>query len=212
MWRWFGLGLLGLAAAGIGFWVASERHGLGDGAASNRIISMPGASVFESPREVPAFHLQDKNGQPFGRESLQGKWSFLFFGYTYCPDVCPTALSNFASVYDRLKAQKPSILDDTQFVFVSVDPERDTTARLKAYVEYYQPAFTAATGDPKELEAFSRAMGAVYVKVPGESEGSYLMDHSATVYLVDPKGRLKALFTAPQVPDQVFDALVSIRS
>jgi protein SCO1/2 len=141
---------------------------------------------------------------------LQGKWSFVFFGYTFCPDVCPTTLAAFRDVHARL-ADTPALFSNVQFVLVSVDPERDTPARLREYVTYFGEDFLGVTGTNDQLDQITRAVGAVYAKVDDGASGNYLVDHTASVFLVDPEGRLHAVFSAPLEPAQVVSALAKIR-
>jgi protein SCO1/2 len=104
-----------------------------------------GAVIFSTPREISAFNLLDQYSEPFTLERLQDKWTFVFFGFTHCPDICPTTLALFNSLSDKL--QDTDFFADTQFLLVSLDPARDTPEALKTYIQYFNPAFVGVTGD-----------------------------------------------------------------
>lgn len=176
------------------------------------IISREAASQFSHPRPMPAFELIDMQGRAFTRHELAGAWTFVFFGYTFCPDICPTTLANFDFVAQALRAADTVAEAGTRFLFVSVDPDRDTPERLQAYVTYFNPDFLAATGAAAQLERFTRAAGAVYVKVPSTDPDSYLVDHSSGVFLFDPQARLAAVFTPPHDPDKIVRSYLAIRA
>jgi len=155
------------------------------------------ATVLPTPRPLGAFELIDHNGERFTAANLAGHWSFVFFGYTRCPDVCPTTMLLFNQVYNRL-ADEPQIRDATRWLLVSVDPERDTPELLRSYVTYYNPSFIGVTGPPGEIEKLASQMSVVYMKQPLEGGDDYLVDHSSAILLLDPQGRLFAIFSGAQ--------------
>lgn len=177
-----------VAAVGAGAWVSNsffERQPDLSGLHGTR---------FSEPRGLQPFTLTDHTGKPFGIEQLTGKWSFVFFGYTHCPDVCPTTMSVLNSVAGRLGDNAPA----TQYIFVSVDPERDTPEQLAKFVTWFNGDFIGVTGTEQELENLTRQLGVVYMKIPDEKQaGSYMVDHTASVLLFDPAGRFHAIFSAP---------------
>lgn len=146
---------------------------------------------FARPRPVPEVALTDHQGQPFGREQLFGHWTLLFAGYSYCPDVCPTTLAQLAGIYGELSAAVPGL----RVVMVSVDPARDGDGRLANYVPAFHPQFVGVTGSHPQLLQLTRAIGLVYAMVddPGGSE-RYLVDHSASLVVIDPQGRALGRF------------------
>lgn len=160
------------------------------------------ATVMETPRLLSDFSLLDQNGQPYSKANLAGSWTFLFFGFTHCPDVCPTALFNLKSTLGELEKtnSKPP-----KVVLVSVDPERDTAEHLKGYVEFFDPSFTGLTGEMDQLKVLTKSVGVGFTKVPGRSgkENDYQVDHSAYVLLLDPNGNLKAYLSPPHTPEQL---------
>ena len=133
------------------------------------------------------FQLTDHNGQLRSLKDFQGKVVALFFGYTQCPDVCPTTLAELAEVKKALGADGSKL----QGVFVTVDPERDTPEVLKAYMANFDPDFLALRGSPEQLAAMAKDFKAYYKKVEGKTPTSYTMDHSAASYIYDTKGNLR---------------------
>nr|VFJ46069.1 MAG: protein SCO1/2 [Candidatus Kentron sp. FW]VFJ51351.1 MAG: protein SCO1/2 [Candidatus Kentron sp. FW] len=153
-------------------------------------------TILDEPRPVPSFTLTDHHGNPFTNANLHGQWTFLYFGYTSCPDVCPTTLGTLTQA-DRI-LRESALATHPTFVFVSVDPERDVQEQLARYVSYFNPNFLGATGTPKEVSALARPLGIVYRRtVQGDSETNYLIDHTASVLLIDPKGRMVAVMPPP---------------
>jgi protein SCO1/2 len=143
-------------------------------------------SVLEDPVDVPDFTLTDQSGQPFRLSDLQGKVVLLFFGYTSCPDVCPTTLGTWRKVHEGLGNDAERV----RFVFVTVDPERDTPERLGMHVQAFNPDFVGLTGSPEELAAIYDFFGVIHEK--DTSSGSalgYLVNHTATTFVLDPDGK-----------------------
>lgn len=162
-------------------------------------------------KALPDFQLKDDAGHPFDLATLQGHWSFLFFGYTHCPDVCPLTLNVFAAVENTLR-KGPGGIGKTRFVFVSVDPGRDTPAVLGQYVHYFSPDFIGVTGAATEIATLTRRLGVMYSieKAPGDT-GDYTVNHSAHVLLIDPTGSLRAVFSPPHDPGLIADSFRKIR-
>lgn len=157
-----------------------------------------GGGVLSSAIGGP-FHLVDQNGKPFTDANLQGKWHLVFFGYTHCPDVCPTTLNELSLALDKLGKEKRSEVD---VVFITVDPERDTPAVLKSYVQSFDAPIIALSGSADQIKQAAQDYHVYYAKHP-RSDGGYDMDHSAVVYVMDPKGR----FTATITPDEAAKAI-----
>jgi protein SCO1 len=134
--------------------------------------------------------LNDPNGQTRSLADFKGKVTVVFFGYTQCPDVCPTTMAELAEVKRALGADGAKV----QGIFVTVDPERDTPELLKAYVANFGPDFVGLRGTPEQLKATAKEFKVFYAKVPGKNEGSYTMDHTAGSYVFDTQGRVR-LFT-----------------
>jgi protein SCO1 len=133
------------------------------------------------------FNLPDQEGRMRSMKDFAGKAVVVFFGFTQCPDVCPTTLQEIAQARKLLGPDGEKV----QGVFVTVDPERDTPEILKAYMGNFDPSFIALRGSPEQLAAMAKDFKVYYKKVEGKTPGSYTMDHSAASYVYDPQGRLR---------------------
>jgi protein SCO1 len=187
------LALVVVLAAGLVGLVALERSGALPAAAS----ATPGPAdvvVFEDPRPAPPLELTDQDGRPFSLASLRGRPVLLFFGYTHCPDVCPTTIGTVTEVLGRVGP-------GPRAVFTSIDPERDDPAAMKAYLRYLHPAFVALSGSATDIRAMADAWDVQYAKIETGSAGGYAMAHTADTYLVDAQGRLRATFPFGTGPD-----------
>jgi protein SCO1/2 len=162
-------------------------------------------------KALQPFALIDQNNASFDLANLKNKWSFIFFGYTSCPDVCPMTLRTLDVVQTHLKSSDTAPTDDVQMIFVSVDPERDSTDKLGAYVSFFDQQFIGATGNKQDLDAFSGQFGAGYQFEPETSPGHYLVAHTSAVFLVDPLGRLIATFSQPHYPEVISTQYQQIR-
>lgn len=147
-------------------------------------------SLIDPPIQAKDFTLTDQDGNPYRLSDQTGKVVVLFFGYTNCPDVCPVTLTEFK----RLRANLREKAERVSFVFVTVDPERDTPERLKAHVGNYDPQIRALSGTPEQLQAVYDAFGVYHAKVETETAAGYLVDHTSRVYVVDAQGRWRLTF------------------
>jgi protein SCO1/2 len=174
--------LAALAAALAGFYVARQIDRTSPQLASG--------TWFPQRWQVADFRLTDSEGQPFTLARLSGAPTLVFFGFTHCPDVCPTTLLKLAQV------RKASGIADLKVLFVSIDPQRDTPEVLGRYVHAFDPQFEGLTGDPQAINALARRFNVAVnrVELPG---GDYTMDHSAVVFLLDAQARVVAIFTPP---------------
>lgn len=156
----------------------------------------------KSLQRVPEFQLVDHDNNNFDLRRLDDKWSFLFVGYTLCPDVCPTTLQQMHQAHDLIK--QAGLDNDVQYLFVSIDPERDELVRLKSYVQYFDGTFIGLTGTRQQLDLFIDTIGADYYKVKHPDEPRfYYMVHSAEIFLFNPEGRLYAMFPPPHQSDEI---------
>ena len=153
------------------------------------------ATLFEASRPLPAIALQDQSERAFDRGRMRGHWTLLFFGFTNCPDVCPTTLATLAEARRQLADLPPGEIPDV--VLATVDPARDTPATLARYVAHFDPSFTGITGSPESIEAFTRDLGVAVMIGEPAADGSYTVDHSAAVFLIDPAAEFTALFSTP---------------
>lgn len=160
------------------------------------------ATRFPVARQLEPFSLVDHKGNTFDNAALRDHWSFLFFGYTHCPDVCPTTLSVLNSVAGKIADTRAP----ARFVLVTVDPQRDTPEQLAGFVSYFNSNFIGVTGTDREIEKLTRQLGIMHMRVADENNpGSYQVDHSATVLLIDPHGNYHAVFTPPLSADAIAD-------
>jgi protein SCO1/2 len=177
--------LIAAAFAGVLVLVAGVLVGIAFRDQAKGIAGSPLAGVIGGK-----FSLVDQNGKPFTDADLKGKWQLVFFGYTHCPDVCPTALNDLSLALDQLGAKKGEV----GIVFISVDPDRDTPDVLKSYVESFGGPIVALTGTADEVKQAAQDYKVFYAKHP-RTDGGYDMDHSALIYVMDPQGRFTATFT-----------------
>lgn len=159
---------------------------------------LPAVTEIRDEQPLPAFLLHGPKGE-FGNAQLMGRWSFLFFGYTQCPDICPTAL-------DLMKEVKAAVVAGTQgasasvpqVVFVSVDPRRDSPQLVGDYLAAFDSSFIGLSGDDAALEPLTKSLGAYFRRHDAQDVTRYTVDHTAAIYLIDPRGRLRAVFSPPQ--------------
>jgi len=196
------------------------------------LLTMAAAYYLTKPDEPPAelqgvlradfkllqpFQLADHNNSVFDEKRFHNKWSFVFFGYTSCPDVCPATLYVLSSVHGLLVDETGGysdnkLPDDTQVVFISVDPARDTTEKLADYVTYFNKDFIGTTADKTEIDKLARQFGAGYIIDPESSPGTYNVSHTSAIFLVDPYGRLVASFSQPHQPPTIVEQYKKIRT
>ena len=153
------------------------------------------------------FKLVDQNGQPFTDADLKGKWHLVFFGYTHCPDTCPTTLNDISLAMAKLGPEAKSV----GVVFVSVDPDRDTPTVLKSYLQSFDAPVVGLSGTPQEVAQAAKDYRVYYAKHP-RADGGYDMDHSAVIYVMDPQGRFTATFTPDTSPDEMATRLQKLLS
>lgn len=208
--RKIGYILLVALAAGLGL-LAAQRF-FGGSAAGSQWPPMQAATMFAKPRPLPAFSLRQSDGTQLTSGELNGHWTVVFLGFTYCPDVCPTTLAKLAQAQKQWQAlpdaTRPRVL------FVSVDPERDAPLRIGEYAHGFSADTLAATADVPALEDFARALGFVFMKVPGEhyadNPQDYSMDHSANLALIDPQGRMAGMIRPPFQPKAIAADLAAL--
>lgn len=157
-------------------------------------LKTKGVFLFENPRSFKDFSLTDYNKNDFTAANLHGKWSLIFFGFTYCPDVCPTTMALLNRFYS--KQQEGEFADDLQVVMVSVDPARDTPDKLLSYVKYFNNDFIGVTGEFLDLHRFATQLNIPFAKVPGGGE-EYQVQHSGSVAIINPQGHYVGFFRSP---------------
>ncbi len=195
-----------ILAAVIGQWL---YHATQDKAPD---LSKLSATVFSTPRTVTPFSLLDHHGKAFTESSLQGQWSFAFFGYTNCPDVCPSTLTTLNLMLKAISNQSAEILLP-RVMMVSVDPERDTVEQLGQYMPYFNKSFVGLTAAKQaDVDALTKQFGIAYFlnkKSPDDKE--YHVEHSGAILLINPQGKLHALFSAPHDPVTLANEFATIR-
>lgn len=157
------------------------------------------ALVYPEARNLAEFSLIDQHGNSMGRDDLYQQWTLAFVGYTYCPDICPLTLAKLAGAQPELAAM---VKEPLKVWFISVDPQRDTPQQINDYVNYFQqPALLGVTAGHDQLFPFVRQLGLMYA-MSSNAEGNYLVDHSASVVLINPQGQLVAMFKPDMVVGQ----------
>jgi protein SCO1/2 len=190
--------LVAALAAALGLWAAQRHFG---SAAPTQWPQTQAVRLFSPPRELPDFSLRQSDGTALVPGELKGHWTLVFLGFTHCPDVCPTTLAEMAQAQKQWasipEAMRPRVL------FVSVDPERDTPDRIGEYAHAFHKDTLAATADLPALERFAKSLSMVFAKVPppdGIPADQYSVDHSASMAVLDPQGRMAGLIQPPLDP------------
>ena len=189
------LGLVLIVAFAAGLWLAIAQRPV-------RLVEgmLPVAKV------IGPFVLQDSAGKVFDLARLKGKWSVISIGYTSCPDVCPNTLYKYQKIKQYLAKARPTMLAKTQFVFVSVDPDRDTTEKLAAYMAFFDKTFVGVTGTNANLQGFSKGLYASF-KIPDTSKPGYEVVHSVSLHVVSPEGKMVAVIRAPYTAEKAWEKL-----
>lgn len=182
--------VVSLLMTGVGVWSATQMF--------NAVDPEPpeiGGFMLQQTRALPEFQLLDGNAESFDRDSFDGAWSFLYFGFTYCPDICPMSLAEMAKLKKILAESHPDIV--AEFYLVSVDPERDTPERIDDYVSYFDDSFRGLTGDLSEISKLAQTASVIHVIEPSADGESYEVGHSSTITLLNPHGDIQAIFREP---------------
>ena len=160
---------------------------------SKEQLRINGAVVLDKPRIFSDFELEDHRGQVFNLDRMKEVWTIVFFGFTHCPDICPTTLALLNDTYSKLKDSEKERL---QIVMVSLDPERDTVEKLAEYVPYFNEEFTGVTGNKHLIRRLRAELNVAYNQVPLNGD-DYTVDHSTQLILINPKGHYHGFFKAP---------------
>jgi cytochrome oxidase Cu insertion factor (SCO1/SenC/PrrC family) len=192
--RWLSYGLIAAILLAGGVFIAVRPHG----GIESTGVGVPGGVSVGGP-----FALTDQHGAAVTDASYRGRWMLVYFGYTFCPDVCPTELQTIAGALDKLGPQADRIAP----LFVTVDPERDTAAALADYVKLFDDRIVGLTGTPDQIAAVARAYRVYYAKATPKNSSTYLMDHSSFMYLMGPDGKFRALFRQGMSPQALADAI-----
>lgn len=205
------LPLMGVMGVLIGFWIGElieDRPSLKEQSLFLNSLH-PSTTVFPLGQALSDFSLLNHHQQKFTLENFRKKWSLLFFGYTHCPDECPQTLSVLKQVYERLGDE----VSNTQIIFISIDSHRDSAEKLMDYVPGFNRAFMGVTGEATPLLNFARQFGITYQRIPNSTpHENYLIDHSISILLVDPLGKLRAIFAPPHKPEVIINDFRKIRA
>jgi protein SCO1/2 len=154
------------------------------------------ASMVLPPVQIGAFQLTDSEKRPFTAHNLTNRWTFILFGFTYCPDICPTTLSVMTELREKLLLER-SYTEDINFILITVDPKRDTPEILKQYVQHFDRHFLGLSGTDGQISNLAKQLGASFEITQQEASESYTVSHSAAVYLIDPQARHFATYLVP---------------
>lgn len=178
-----------LAATFIGSGTALQQQ-----AAADKVWQQDGVMLFPQPLPVSDFSFVNQHGETITQNDLTDRWKIMFFGYTFCPDICPTTLSDLSRGWKKLP---PEVQDKLQVVLISVDPARDSIESLQPYMNYFNPAFMAFTGSEESLKTITPELHGFYAKVEREEGQAYLMDHTANIVLVSPDWQYHGYIAPP---------------
>lgn len=169
-----------------------------------------GVFVLPTPREIAPFELTTHTGQPFTVAQLQGRWSFVFFGFTNCPDICPTSMSVLAQAERQLHEEAVDGAERFQGILVTVDPERDDADTLAGYVQAFSTDFVGVRGDRAATAEFATQLNVAFMMVPGEPD--YQVDHTANIVIINPHGHYHGFARMPHQADTIVEAFRALAS
>ncbi len=191
-----------------GLWVRFNQSD-----SSTKPLEIENGTIFPSAHDIAPFQLVSAEQKPFTNSNLNGHWSLLFFGFTQCPAMCPTTLTVLNETYQILASKKTAPIPE--MVFISVDPERDTPTVIKKYLGSFNKDFKGATGTQDELKKLTASLNILYMKVQNTKNSNpmdYQVDHSGTLLLVNPEGKLFALFSAPHTAETLANNISAIET
>lgn len=168
---------------------------------SNEQLSENGLFVYEVPRRINNFSLLDFNNEAVDLSLLQGKWSLIFFGYTYCPDICPLTMATL-NQFSQILQEEGDYMEDTQVIMVSVDPQRDSLDQLREYVGYFNDDYLGLSGEYIDIFNFASQLNIAFAYVPGVGD-NYLVNHSGEIALINPNGHFHGFFKVPHDPEKM---------
>lgn len=220
--RQYGVGLvLPLVLTGLAIIISSCEQG-------SKAPQTEAAFMLPKAAAIADFTLSHLDRGTYDIEDARGNWSLLFFGYTHCPDVCPTELFMLAEMMRAIEQDPGAVSQPPQVVFVSVDPDRDSLQHLQQYTGFYHPSFLGVTSEQATIDRLCKSLGVFYERVyyrdgktleldpaaavPAGLEDAYLINHSASIFLLNPAGKLHAIFTAPHDPNAMIRDLALIQA
>lgn len=175
----------------------------------SQTLILNSTTLLPQPRPIQDFHLINDHNRPFTNNDFKNHWSFVFFGFTNCPQLCPTTLSVLNQMYKNL--QQAHLQSMPQIVFISVDPDEDTPQKIRNYITSFNPNFVGATGSKQQLDALTKEFNVMYAKVfPNGEQSHYSIDHSGTILLINPAGQLAAIFSTPHDANNIAKDFIAI--
>lgn len=197
------IALLATIFVGGFFWAFTRERVL-----SPEELQANGALLFEKARQMPEFSLLSDQAETVNRSWFEGQWDIVFFGYTFCPDICPTTLATLKQYYEQLPSDQQT---RTRIVLASVDPARDSSSQLSQYLQFFHPDFRGVTGEFLEVYRFATGLGAPFKKAPGGGD-NYLVDHSGNVAIVNPAGHFVGILKSPISVEQINRVMPSFKA
>lgn len=193
------IGIVIIAMFGVGLYVGLSKKGDG----TLQVLRQDSViTILNKPKALNSFSLKDQHGKLFDLERLRGKWSLLFFGFTNCPDICPTTLTTLNQIY-KILGKNSETLDNVQVVFISVDPGRDDLATLKKYVRYFNKDFLGVTGNKKQLSLLAKQLGVYYEVLDQYGKKNYVVNHTAAIFVINKEAGYFGLMTPPLDADKM---------
>jgi protein SCO1/2 len=193
----------------VAFGILVGSYYLGNQYHRSKTASESIAMLYTPEKAIAPFSLQRADETGLSNADLQGHWSLFYFGDSYCADVCPAALENIVRLYNRL-AIDPEVQQSLRFIFVSLDPLRDTPERLRSYVTGYHPGFIGVSGSEEEVHALAKEFSIYYKQQTPDKEGNYRIDHGVTLSLVSPQGKIAAYFIDLTNPEHLATDILTI--
>lgn len=192
---------------GLGIYASGKKFAFGD---IHQQLTQA-TYLYDQQKAIADFTLIDHNNNTFTPDSIKGAWTFWFFGFTHCPDICPITLGTLSATVSKLKSTH-NIKDEIKIIFVSVDPQRDEVAKLKTYTSAFSPYALGVTAAEEQLAPFLKNMGIIAVKQSPKPESSdYLVDHSSSIFLIAPDTGISAVFGAPHNAEDITQDFLTIR-
>ena len=173
-------------------------------------LQSSGTVIFDTPRSFSIEGLVKHNNKPLTKADFEGRWSLIYFGYTFCPDICPVSLGQMNKMDKQLKEEAPELAAKVGYMMVTVDPRRDTVENLRGYVPYFNPDFVGVTGDIKGIYDLTRQLNIAFTPVINSEDEFYLVDHSANLVIINPQGDYHGFIRPPLAPEKLSLVMVSV--
>ena len=172
-------------------------------------LQQQGSVMLPRPRALAGIEMQTTDGEDFNEASLEGGWTFAYFGFTNCPDICPTTMSVMGQAYNELSAEeRPSY----RGLLVTVDPERDDAQKLASYAQAFSPSFQGVRGSIAQTAAFATQVNVAFQKLPGVGDEPYQMDHSGNLVIINPKGHYHGFIKLPHTRDKLVNTFRTLQA